>query len=65
MPEKNIFDEPAGNYRSVINGYFVFLKPLSIGDHTIRFVDTVNNPQKPDYNHQKDTLYNIVVKPVS
>ncbi len=65
MPENNIFDEPSGKYRSVINGYFVFLKPLSIGNHTIRFVDTVNNPQKPDYNHQKDTSYKIVVKPDS
>ena len=63
VPNDNIFDEKPGTYRAIVDGFFVFLEPLPPGKHIIRFTDSVNNPLKTDYNHNKDTTYNLVVTP--
>lgn len=36
-------DTPAGKYTGLADGYFVHLKPLSIGEHTIHFKGAVDN----------------------
>ena len=41
LPAGNLFDLPAGRYApAVADGYYVFLKPLSRGWHTITFGGT-------------------------
>ena len=37
LGEDNIFGAPAGTYRALSDGYWVALKPLSVGEHTIEF----------------------------
>ncbi|HBP64057.1 MAG TPA: hypothetical protein DD730_07265 [Desulfosporosinus sp.] len=35
LPENNVFGAKAGPTRAVSDGYWIFLKPLSMGEHTI------------------------------
>ena len=37
LGDDNIFGAPAGTYRALSDGYWVALKPLSVGEHTIEF----------------------------
>lgn len=43
----NIFDVAAGTYRGIADGFFVFLKPLSVGNHELQVKSSVNNPTTP------------------
>jgi hypothetical protein len=42
------------------DGYWVMLKPLAPGNHTVRFGGTVGAP----FSYDQDVTYNITVKPV-
>lgn len=56
---------PAGTYYSqaVGDGYYVMLKPLSPGPHTILFSGTFpNDPENPDDDFIISMTYNITVK---
>jgi hypothetical protein len=46
----NIFEVPAGTYKGVADGFFVFLKPLSAGNHDLHIKTSVTNPTTPSYN---------------
>ena len=35
VPKDNFYSEPAGIYRALTDGYFLFLKPLSPGEHEL------------------------------
>ncbi len=35
VPEDNIYEEAAGMYRALTDGYFLFLKPLPVGIHEL------------------------------
>jgi hypothetical protein len=37
VPPDNIYEEPAGTYRALTDGYFLFLKPLPLGTHELVF----------------------------
>lgn len=56
---------PAGTYYSqaIGDGFYVMLKPLPPGPHTIHFSGTVpNDPQNPDDDFVISMTYNITVK---
>jgi hypothetical protein len=38
--QDNLYDVPAGTYKAMAGGYFLFVKPLSVGDHRIEFKET-------------------------
>jgi hypothetical protein len=40
LPRNNLFGVPGGDTRAAINGYFMILKPLPVGTHTITESDT-------------------------
>jgi hypothetical protein len=61
IPGDNIFGADPGTYRSIVDGYFVFLEPLPPGEHEIKFYDRVLNPIEPGYNHEKEVTYLISV----
>jgi hypothetical protein len=61
IPEDNAYDAGQGTFRAFVDGYFVFLEPLSPGIHEIRFTDSVSNPLEPSYDNAKDITYNITV----
>ncbi|MGV8107285.1 MAG: hypothetical protein ACP5OH_05900 [Nitrososphaerota archaeon] len=61
----NIFDLPAGTYRGIADGFFVFLKPLSVGNHELQIKTSVTNPTTPSYNYASKGIYNLKISPKS
>jgi len=57
VPSDNIGGFPAGTYVAISDGFWVALKPLSIGEHTIKFSGSV-----PSANFDLDVTYHITVK---
>lgn len=59
VPGDNIFEPPVapGTYTAVSDGFYVPLKPLSVGQHTIHFEGSV-----PDFDLHVDVTYHITVK---
>ena len=51
--EDNLYDADPGTFRAMANGYFIFLKPLSVGSHTLEFSDDTFNLVSKDNHHQK------------
>jgi hypothetical protein len=61
----NIFDSPAGTYRAIADGFFVFLKPLSLGNHELQVKTSVTNPTTPSYNYASEAIYDLKISPKS
>ena len=57
VPKDNILDGPeiAGTYLAIADGYWVGLKPLSVGEHTIHFAGKVGS-------FSVEVLYHITVQ---
>jgi len=62
LPEHNIWEEKEkpGTYTGVAEGYFLFLKPLAVGNHTLYF-EAATNPPNPNVYAQAVT-YHLNVK---
>jgi hypothetical protein len=58
----NIYEQPAGTYRAFADGFFVFLEPLTPGNHTANLKVSVLNPVEPSYNYNADWTYRLDVK---
>lgn len=65
IAKDNIFDIPVGTYRGAADGFFVFLKPLSVGDHELHIKTSVTNPTSPSYNYASEAIYDLKVSPKS
>lgn len=63
--EDNIFEVPPGTYRGVADGFFVFLKPLSVGNHELQVKSSVTNPTTPSYNFASEAVYHLKISPKS
>ena len=61
----NIFEVPAGTYRGIADGFFVFLKPLSAGNHDLQIKISVTNPTTPSYNFASEAIYHLKITPKS
>lgn len=61
----NIFDVPASTYRGIADGFFVFLKPLPVGNHELQVKSSVTNPTTPSYNFASEAKYNLIITPKS
>jgi hypothetical protein len=63
--QDNLYDVPAGTYKAMAGGYFLFVKPLSVGDHTIEFKETFFKPgfegQPSSENRISNVVYNLTV----
>lgn len=59
----NIFNVPPGTYKATADGFFVFLKPLSPGNHDLHLTTSVTNPTTPSYNYASEALYHLIIKP--
>jgi hypothetical protein len=57
VPDQNLFGAPAGTYVAVSDGFWVALKPLSVGQHTIHF-----GAEIPSNNFKVDVTYHITVQ---
>ena len=59
----NPFGFPAGNTQAIVDGYFLFLKPLSQGEHVIHFAgSTVDNPTTGTQSYSTEATYHITVR---
>jgi hypothetical protein len=62
IPADNIYQAPAGTFKSMADGYFVFLQPLSPGNHDVHLKVSVLNPVEPLYNYNADWTYHLIVE---
>jgi hypothetical protein len=65
VPQDNIFDNKPGKYRSISDGFFVFLEPLAPGKHDLRLSTSVSNPVDSQYNYAAESLYHLLIEPSS
>lgn len=61
-PENNVFDNSPGTFRSISDGMFIILKPLSVGDHIIKVKVVQIIPGREAENLYLDLTYNMHVK---
>jgi hypothetical protein len=54
FPEDNVYDVRAGPTRSVCDGYWLFVKPLEIGRHTIYFMGETLLKEPHTFAHLKN-----------
>jgi hypothetical protein len=66
LPNNNLFSLPAGTYSPAVDdGFYVTLKPLDVGQHTIHFQAAREGcPFAPD-PFELDVTYNLTVVPVT
>jgi hypothetical protein len=55
IPEDNVYNIKAGTHKAVAHGYFLFLKPLSAGEHNVNIAARVVNPIDPSFNFNYNT----------
>ena len=61
--ENNIYEVPVGSFRALADGYFVFLEPLSTGNHDVDLKVSVLNPIEPSFSYNADWTYHLNVAP--
>jgi hypothetical protein len=51
LPERNIWEEKEkpGKYTGVAEGYFLFLKPLAVGNHSLYYEAGTGEPNPNQY----------------
>jgi hypothetical protein len=63
IPPDNVLGAPAGNTQMISDGWWIFLKPLPTGQHTVQFSGlTPGNPTTGTNNFAVDITYHIIVK---
>jgi hypothetical protein len=63
VPKDNVFNNVPGVWKAKIDGFFVFLEPLSPGIHTLHTTVSVLNPIQPQLNYAADLTYHLIIKP--
>jgi hypothetical protein len=64
IPENNVFGGPSGISEAMVDGFFVFLEPLTPGRHEIHFAGSVvDNPTTGVQSYSTDVTYHLIVKP--
>jgi len=62
VPEDNFIDLKPGQWKAGSGGYFAFIEPLLIGNHTVTISARVTNPIDPSYNFNYNTQYLLKVQ---
>jgi len=63
FPPNNVLGAPSGNTQMISDGFWVFLQPLSVGNHEIHFSGlTVGNPTTGTANFAIDTTYHLTIQ---
>lgn len=66
IPQDSTFrteNAPAGEFRALFDGYFVFLKPLPAGKHDLVLTTNVQNPIAPSYDLSAKSKFHLDVQP--
>jgi hypothetical protein len=56
---------PVGTFRSVVDGYFLFLEPLANGKYDIKISHDTQANSNPEYRHAAVVTYSLIVKALS
>jgi hypothetical protein len=60
LPQDNLFQAPPGTYFPAVDeGFYVMLKPLSVGKHTLRI-----HGENPSFAFVLDVTYHLTVLPL-
>jgi hypothetical protein len=62
IPENNAFQSPPGTFPAIADGFFVFLEPLPVGEHTLQLQQSNIDPVKPELNFASKTAYILTVQ---
>src|SRR4051794_1034576 len=62
VPNDNFELLKGGTYPTGGAGYYIFLKPLPVGEHNLHINARVVNPVDPSFNFDYDTSYNLRVR---
>jgi hypothetical protein len=57
-----LFANYSGIFPSLSEGYSLFLKPLTAGDHKLSYAVSVVNPLDPTNDYSQNATYNLIVK---
>jgi hypothetical protein len=63
VPKDNAYNNRFGTWRALSEGFFVFLEPLSPGNHDLHLTTSVLNPFNSSYNYSADLTYHLTVNP--
>jgi hypothetical protein len=62
VPNDNFELLKGGTYPTAGAGYYVFLKPIPVGEHTLHINARVINPTDPSFNFDYDASYDLKVR---
>ena len=63
IPKDNPYGFPSGNTKTIVDGVFLFLKPLPRGDHVLHFAGaTIDNPTVGTQSYTTEVTYNLKVQ---
>jgi hypothetical protein len=62
LPEHNLWEEKEkpGTYKGIAEGYYLFLKPLETGNHTLYYEAGTSEPNPNQYI--QSVTYHLIVK---
>lgn len=65
--KSNYYGASEGTYKAVLAGYFAFVKPLPVGNHTVQFQESVINTLDSTGNDKRisNVQYNVVVENIT
>jgi hypothetical protein len=63
VPENNFCNCVPGTFKSMADGFFVFLKLLLVGKHDLVLTTSVSNPIAPSFNYAAESTYHLIISP--
>lgn len=63
VPTNNFCNCVSGTFKTMADGFFVFLKPLPAGKHDLILTTSVMNLVAPSYNYAAESIYHLTVSP--
>jgi len=58
----NIYKHKPGSAKGVVDGYYLFLRPLPPGQHVLDLKTSVLNPTDSGYNYSADLIYQLTIQ---
>jgi hypothetical protein len=62
IPKNNVMNSIPGTFKSIADGFFIFLQPLSPGKHDLQLKTSVSNPITPTYDYSAEVIYHLIIK---